>query len=706
MAGIQLDVVVDDNGTVEIKGLEKALKGAGDEATKTGKKGKKGLDKMKKAAKKVQGAVGQITSKLVLMGAAAAAAAVGGLAVMVKMGLDMNSTLENSQVAFKVLVGDATRAANIMRELKDFSATTPFQIAEIAQAAKLMETFGIGGKKNLTIVGDAAATAQVPIFELAATLGKIASGAGVGEAFNRLGELGLVTRKELEGEGLVFDRGGSFQGTAEEAFDTVVRVMDRKFAGMMDQMSQTWSGKISTMKDNFLLTAGEMALGLFNALKPKLDRLTGIFQDWRDSGIAKAIGVEIAKWISKGADKLLDFLEDLPRVVQWIMAIGKGFKVVWDAIGNGFAWARNIVDAFAIYVGAKIAQLQVAMAIKMETLFGGEPGKALKWGKSLADNFAAGAEAGLVAAFQAPGMRDAVFTGFDDIREFLSKPLDFTIAPEGAAGGPGLDIDQEKISAEQALVDELAAINAEFRAGQSLLWEGYTSNLGQLAQTGFSDFLAAEIIESGTEIKMVLDGLWKGIRDSFIRMTVDMAVSWALMKAKEIIATNAARTAAGASLASAVPIQAGLNTALTSSFASTAAAKYFAAYAAIPFIGTGLAQAATATMMASIGATKAASLAFRTGGLVPGGGSGNGDERTINVSGREYIQPASAVSQYGENFMDSVRRGTYDPTGGSSLNLTLVGSAQDIDTGEVEELLVPVLEKLNRQSRFRVTANN
>lgn len=60
-----------------------------------------------------------------------------------------------------------------------------------------------------------------------------------GEAFERLRDFGIA-RKDLEAEGLTFDKDGQYVGTVEAAMKAVRAIVQRDFGGMMDEQIQNF----------------------------------------------------------------------------------------------------------------------------------------------------------------------------------------------------------------------------------------------------------------------------------------------------------------------------------------------------------------------------------------------------------------------------------------------------------------------------------
>lgn len=185
---------------------------------------------------------------------------------MVRNALSAAGAIEDLETQFKVLLGSTSAAKKRMDELKTFSATTPFQLEDIAEASRLLSLFSgntLGGTSSLRMIGDAAAAAGKPIQEVGMWVGRLyaslQAGQPIGEATMRLMEMGVITPK-LRGE---LEELNKTTATAEEKFK-LVEVAFSRFTGQMEERSKTLNGQISTLKDNWKLAWAEMG----DAFKP------------------------------------------------------------------------------------------------------------------------------------------------------------------------------------------------------------------------------------------------------------------------------------------------------------------------------------------------------------------------------------------------------------------------------------------------------
>ncbi len=352
MSGIVLDVTVNDDGTVNLKSLANALGKVGDESDKAGKKGKKSLDSIGDSAKNMSNAVTRYAMDIrAQLGMALGSAGAG---MLVKQGLAYNATLEATKAQFEVITGSASEAASIMKDLVDFAAKTPFELVEVANSAKILRAFGLEGNEALRIVGDAAAAAQRPIEEVAMTFGRIKSGA-FGEAFMRLAEMGIATREMLEAKGLKFDAGGSYKGSAEAAITAVQAIVNERFGGMMDKLSGMWTGLMSTLRDAWSGLLGKITGPLFDTLKPKIKELSDWLNKMADSG-------QVEAWGKKIADTAGTAVREVKESVSWIIDHRAGIVETLKAVRDvGLAIGAIVILTKAWAAGQAVVNAITAM---------------------------------------------------------------------------------------------------------------------------------------------------------------------------------------------------------------------------------------------------------------------------------------------------------------------------------------------------------
>jgi hypothetical protein len=200
--------------------------------------------------------------------------------------------METLETKFQVLLGDVDSAKARMQELSKFASTTPFQLTEIANASRVLQTLGgttLATGESLRLVGDAAAISGESFESLAVHVGRAYSGLQanrpIGESLARLQELGLVsgeTRNQIE------DLTKAAKG--EDAWKVLQKEL-QKSSGGMETLSKTFGGLASTLKDQFSEALRQISnSGFFDDIKDGLAAVVGKMAEWIDSGVFQRIG--------------------------------------------------------------------------------------------------------------------------------------------------------------------------------------------------------------------------------------------------------------------------------------------------------------------------------------------------------------------------------------------------------------------------------
>jgi hypothetical protein len=323
-------------------------------------------------------AIGSAASSLkaTLAGIAASVGGLVSLGAAIQQSVKFNAELEQQAVAFKTLLGNAEAASRRMTELAKFAAQTPFELPEIVQASKVLQSLTNGALASgdgLRLVGDAAAATGRPLEEVAMWVGRLyaglQSGTPVGEAALRLIEMGLIsgtTARKLN------DLAESGQGAGEAM--TILRDTFGRLGGAMADQSQTFSGLLSTLKDTFNMALADIGKPLFDALKIGIAALIPVIEDvgskisawvtlairsWQDGRFSEIIGLTIEAGVEIGTEafkelssKVVDFFTD-QRVAN---AIGNATMTLVAGTANAFIELNAFFQSYWNSVGVYAAQ--------------------------------------------------------------------------------------------------------------------------------------------------------------------------------------------------------------------------------------------------------------------------------------------------------------------------------------------------------------
>ena len=196
----------------------------------------------------------------------------------------LGAQAEQTSVAFTTLVGSEEKAAGILKEINDFAANTPYGNLDLTDNAKTMLNFGVQADKvngYLRQLGDIAAGDKNKLGSLSLVFGQVASaGKMSGQDLLQFINAGFNPLKELEKmTGKTYAELQDMMSKGEIGFDAVAAAINHAtseggaFAGMSDKLSQTVSGKFSTLVGN----VQQAAVDMFNEIKPIVNDIMDLF---------------------------------------------------------------------------------------------------------------------------------------------------------------------------------------------------------------------------------------------------------------------------------------------------------------------------------------------------------------------------------------------------------------------------------------------
>jgi len=226
--------------------------------------------------------------------AVAGTIALGALAAGLGSSIKQAAKFEKLQVSFETMLGSADKAVKMMKDLQNFSATTPFQFDDISKSATQLLAFGVESdeiQNKLRFLGDIAAGANVPLTDMAAIFGKAkAKGKAMTEELLQLSDRGVPVIKVLA-EQLKTTEGDIFELASQgkisfEIIQTALKSMSEEgglFFDLMRKQSMTLDGRISTLKDNFTLlkaALGSLFLGQSGEIVVKMTAIVEKVKEW------------------------------------------------------------------------------------------------------------------------------------------------------------------------------------------------------------------------------------------------------------------------------------------------------------------------------------------------------------------------------------------------------------------------------------------
>ena len=196
----------------------------------------------------------------------------------------LGAQAEQTSVAFTTLVGSEEKAAGILKEINDFAAKTPYGNLDLIDNAKTMLNFGVQADKvngYLRQLGDIASGDKNKLGSLSLVFGQVASaGKMSGQDLLQFINAGFNPLKELEKmTGKTYAELQDMMSKGQIGFDAVAAAINHAtsaggaFEGMSDKLSQTISGKFSTLVGN----VQQAAVDMFNEIKPIVNDIMDLF---------------------------------------------------------------------------------------------------------------------------------------------------------------------------------------------------------------------------------------------------------------------------------------------------------------------------------------------------------------------------------------------------------------------------------------------
>ena len=261
-----------------------------------------------------------------------------GIGAITKLGMEA----ENSAISFEVLLGSSEKATDMLAKITDMAAKTPFEKMDLQNAAQQMLNFGVAENQVLGYMkqlGDIAAGDKQRFQSLALVFGQVSSAGKLsGQDLLQFINAGFNPLKELA------DMTGESYASLQEKMskglittDMVAKAMKRatseggKFYQMMDKMSATTGGRISSVIDDIK----ERTAKMFEYIGPLIAQLLELV-----NSVVPPIFTAFEKVVSV-----------VSTVIQWFLKYQDVLKYVGIAVGTFYTIIKAKTIALYALVG-------------------------------------------------------------------------------------------------------------------------------------------------------------------------------------------------------------------------------------------------------------------------------------------------------------------------------------------------------------------
>ena len=202
------------------------------------------------------------------------------LAILGGFALKASAKTETITVAFESMLGSLSKAKALVKDVRDFTAKTPFQFGDVGGATKQLLAFGVAEENvlnKLKFLGDIAAGAGVPLSDMAQIFGKVkAKSKAMTEEILQMSDRGVPVISELakvlkmpESSILKLASEGKISA---KIFEQALRSMAAEggvFFNQMEKQSNTLAGIFSTLVDNVEIILSDVGDELVKAFSIK-----------------------------------------------------------------------------------------------------------------------------------------------------------------------------------------------------------------------------------------------------------------------------------------------------------------------------------------------------------------------------------------------------------------------------------------------------
>ena len=216
------------------------------------------------------------------------------LGKVVQSGVDYNASMESYLTNFKVMLGNEELAAAKISELRKMAASTPFALSDLTEGTQTLLQFGVAADDTTGVLkqlGDISLGNADKLQTLVRAYGKMSSAQKVtlenvnmmiDAGFNPLNQICDATGESMSD---LYKRISDGRVSFEELQYAVKAATSEggQFYNGMLEASQTFSGRMSTLKDNVAALTGELTSGLFAALGDLVVKLNEVVTSFLDS---------------------------------------------------------------------------------------------------------------------------------------------------------------------------------------------------------------------------------------------------------------------------------------------------------------------------------------------------------------------------------------------------------------------------------------
>ena len=305
------------------------------------------------------------------LGSAALSAAEG----FISSGIEYNAQIEKYTTGFTNMLGSAEAAKQVMSQIQEDAAKTPFDVESLTKANQYLISAGENAsyaRNTIMALGDAVSATGGGNDELNRMSQNLQQIANTGKA--TAADIKQFAYAGIDVYGILADYTGKSTAEVQNmtiSYDLLTQALQAaseeggRYYSSMDTQSQTMNGRVSTLKDNVKQLAGLLTGDLSSGIGVAIGKLN-------DMVVAAQEAYKLDGW--KG---LIGEITGLTTVIDKAKSSAAGLKAVFDALKSGEIGIFH-GDWDAVYQKAFNNDYQNKKAGKKDTNYWKEYGERLK----------------------------------------------------------------------------------------------------------------------------------------------------------------------------------------------------------------------------------------------------------------------------------------------------------------------------------------
>ena len=304
------------------------------------------------------------------------AAEIGGIAAIKQFTsqvINATGTMQQLQVSLSTILQDEGKAKELIGEITQFAAKTPFNLDDVASGAKQLLAYGSSAEnvvEELSMLGDVASGLQIPIGQLIYLYGTLRTqGRAMTVDIRQFAGRGIPIYEELAKVlGVSKDQVGELVKEGKVGFKEVEQAFKNmtseggKFNDLMENSAGTWPQRISNMQDKMFQSLNNFGNRYKEIFETGMDITEGVVDHLEDIlsviiPLIAAYGTYRAALIAVGvAQKAAGFVESIKLIAMMRKGLG---------MATAAQQAFNVASKANVYVAIASAIIALGTAIYM-----------------------------------------------------------------------------------------------------------------------------------------------------------------------------------------------------------------------------------------------------------------------------------------------------------------------------------------------------